>query len=101
MIFKDTKWRCTNYKNWVKSLPCCVSGEQADDPHHIKGTFDLGVKPSDIWTMPLTRKLHTELHDIGYNAWEAKYGSQLEFCRRTIDQAVREGILNFGKVSKQ
>ena len=99
MIHKDNRWHCKNYTDWVKSLPCCVSGHQADDPHHIKPSD--GVKPSDIWTIPLTRQLHTELHAMGWQTFEYEYAmSQLAEARKTIDRAIREGVLKFEKVPR-
>ena len=43
--------------SWVKSLPCIVCGAEADDAHHIFGSFE-SLKTSDLFTVPLCRKCH-------------------------------------------
>ena len=49
-IPKLKRWECQKYLQWVKSQPCCVCGQQADDPHHIigHGTGGTGTKTHDI-----------------------------------------------------
>lgn len=83
------------YTDWVKSLPCCVCGKQSDDPHHIiqAGYGGKGTKASDLWTIPLCREHHDELHkDV--DAWEFAHGMQFEFVALTLLQAVHDGILD-------
>lgn len=48
----------------VKTQPCCVCGQQADDPHHIigHGMGGMGTKAHDLFTIPLCRQHHDELH---------------------------------------
>ncbi|MEX6095928.1 DUF968 domain-containing protein, partial [Morganella morganii] len=36
-IPKYQRWVCPTYLQWVKKQPCCVCGQQADDPHHVIG----------------------------------------------------------------
>ena len=92
---KLTRWECEKYTQWVKSQPCCCGcGLPADDPHHIidHGLGGTGTKPHDIFTIPLTRKCHNELHD-DVAAWEAKYGSQLFHLVRTLNKAFGIGAI--------
>lgn len=92
---KRKPWRSKKYTEWVKQLPSVVSRRPADDPHHLvgHGYSGMGTKVSDIWTFPLTREEHTELHLIGYKAWEDLYGSQMKFVIETIELAVQEGVI--------
>ena len=93
-MIKQKPFRSRAYLNYVKSLDSVISGQPADDPHHIIGTklSGMGTKVSDLWTFPLTRTEHNELH-ADYKAWEERYGSQVMFALQTIEKAVAEGIL--------
>lgn len=94
-FFKKQAFKSKKYTDWVKSLPSCISGLPADDPHHIKRPgFSGGTKCSDLWTIPLTRAEHTEFHQIGWESWEKKYNvDQRELAMRTVEQAKAEGVL--------
>ncbi|HCM61979.1 MAG TPA: cytoplasmic protein [Morganella sp. (in: Bacteria)] len=94
-IPKLKRWESTKYLQWVKSQPCCVCSQQADDPHHIigHGTGGTGTKTHDLFTIPLCRVHHDELHrDL--NAWEAEHGSQLDLLFRFLNRTL--GIGAFG-----
>lgn len=100
IIQKHQYLRNRQYLDYVKSLPSCVSGLPADDPHHIKNYAALtgsgaGIKGDDIFVIPLTRAEHAELHQVGAVVWECDHGSQLEFCLQTIGQALRDGVLKW------
>jgi hypothetical protein len=87
--------RDRKYLNWVKSLDSVISHRPADDPHHLigHGYSGMGTKAPDYLTFPLTRDEHTELHNIGYKAWEEIYGSQWKFVAETMLLAKLEGAL--------
>jgi hypothetical protein len=86
--------RSQKYLDWVKTQPSVISGRPADDAHHIKGHGYGGTtKPSDYFTFPLTRDEHTHFHNIGWQSWEAKYGSQWKYIAETLERAIREGVL--------
>ncbi|HHN8388108.1 DUF968 domain-containing protein [Morganella morganii] len=92
-IPKYQRWVCPTYLQWVKKQPCCVCGQQADDPHHIigHGAGGMGTKAHDIFTIPLCRIHHNELHRDPA-AWEAKHGSQLELLFKCQDRAYALGV---------
>ncbi|HHQ6611310.1 DUF968 domain-containing protein [Morganella morganii] len=92
-IPKLKRWECQKYLQWVKSQPCCVCGQQADDPHHIigHGTGGTGTKAHDIFTIPLCRIHHDELHRDPA-AWEAKHGSQLELLFKFMNRSYGIGV---------
>ncbi|HBY5838878.1 TPA: DUF968 domain-containing protein, partial [Klebsiella pneumoniae] len=92
-IPKLKRWECQKYLQWVKSQPCCVCGQQADDPHHIigHGTGGTGTKAHDIFTIPLCRIHHDELHRDPA-AWEEKHGGQLELLFKFMNRSYGIGV---------
>lgn len=91
---KRLRWESRDYLNWVKTQPCECCQQQSDDPHHLIGWGQGGMatKAHDIFSIPLCRKHHTELHNDRL-AFERKYGSQLEFIIRVLDRAYALGVL--------
>lgn len=90
-----------NYMDWVRTLPCSLSGYIGDevDPHHAKGYAYVtgsggGIKGNILSCMPLRHELHQELHTIGHKTFEEKYNfSQMEAALRTVIQAHKDGII--------
>ncbi|MCC8204344.1 DUF968 domain-containing protein [Escherichia coli] len=91
---KRRRWVNEKYTRWVKTQPCACCGKPADDPHHLigHGQGGMGTKSHDIFTLPLCREHHNELH-ADTVAFEEKYGSQLELIFRFIDRALAIGVL--------
>lgn len=92
---KQKRWRCRSYLDWVKTLPCVVSGAPADDPHHVIG-YDIrgiGLKAPDWASFPLTRHEHELLHHIGAEEWEKRHGSQWYYVAQTLGRAIDDGVL--------
>jgi len=91
------------YKNYVRTLKCCVSGYIGEEvvPHHITGRNYLtgkcmGKKGSDLTCIPIRQSLHQELHDNGWESFERRYNiSQLEMIVKTILQAERDGVITY------
>jgi hypothetical protein len=91
------------YKDYVRSLPCCVTGTIGDcvSPHHIIGNSWLtgkamSKKAPDSTCIPLRQDIHQELHDMGWRSFENKYNiCQLEMMIKTILQAEKDGIVKF------
>lgn len=55
-----------------KSLNCVACGARGSEGHHVK-TRGSG-STDDHWNlMPLDRKCHTEVHQVGLNKFSAKY----------------------------
>lgn len=90
-FFKEEVYRNKEYTDWVKTLPSVISGLPADDPHHLIGHGTGGMKVSDLFTFPLTREEHTELHNMGWQSWEEIHGSQWEYVAQTMEIAVKSG----------
>jgi hypothetical protein len=91
---KRLRWENRDYLNWVKTQPCECCQQQSDDPHHLIGWGQGGMatKAHDIFSIPLCRKHHTELHNDRL-AFERKYGSQLEMIIKVLDRAYALGVL--------
>ena len=84
---KLKRWECEKYTQWVKTQLCVCCGNQADDPHHIigYGQGKMGGKAHDIFTLPLCRIHHNELHKNA-EEWEQKYGSQILLLIQFLDR---------------
>ena len=55
----------SKYTDWVKTLPCCHTGQFGVDAHHLIGVDKMGQvggKNHDITAMPLLRWVHNEVH---------------------------------------
>lgn len=92
-IKKLKPWRSEKYTRWVKSQPCVCCGQQADDPHHLIGPGFGGTatKTHDLFTIPLCRKHHDELHrDV--RKWEAEYGTQKDLFIALFDYSLGVGV---------
>ena len=89
------------YRDYVRSLPCCVSGYIGEevDPHHAKGCSYVvgnsgGKKSSDLTCIPLRHNLHLELHYNGWESFEKRHNiSQLEEMVKTLLKAERDGVI--------
>jgi len=63
----------TKYLDWVRTLECCICGDNTStEAAHIRtanlelGKDDFGWgRPSDIWVTPLCGKHHREQHEMG------------------------------------
>jgi len=92
LIPKIQPYRNKKYLDWVALQPSVISGKPADEGHHIKGHgYGGSVKPSDVFTFPLTREEHTEFHNIGWCSWEDKYNvDQRDLVLQTIEKYAKE-----------
>ncbi|WP_272677112.1 DUF968 domain-containing protein [Providencia sp. PROV160] len=90
---KPQRWTNDKYLQWVKSQPCCVCGATSDDAHHLigHGQGGMGTKAHDLFTIPLCRIHHSELHKDP-NGWERVHGSQLILLIRFLDRSAALGV---------
>lgn len=90
---KLKRWESTKYLQWVKSQPCCVCGATADDAHHIigYGQGGTGTKAHDLFTIPLCRVHHSELHKDP-KGWEQENGRQLVLLFKFLDRSIGLGV---------
>ncbi len=91
---KRTRWDKPKYLEWVKKQPCECCGRPSDDPHHLIGWGQGGMatKAHDIFSIPLCRQHHTELHNDPVK-FERKHGSQPAMIIRVLDRAFALGVL--------
>lgn len=89
------------YKEWIKSLCCCITGGQDYDvntgrryvdPHHVPqdGHGGKGTKTSDYRCIPLINRLHREAHRIGKHSFATKYGLDYEHLIAALNQKWEE-----------
>lgn len=90
---KLQRWINDSYLQWVKSQPCCVCNSIAHEAHHLigHGQGGMGTKAHDLFTIPLCRIHHSELHKDP-NGWERGHGSQLIFLIRFLDRSAALGV---------
>ncbi|MGW1370677.1 DUF968 domain-containing protein [Providencia hangzhouensis] len=90
---KLQRWINDNYLKWVKSQPCCVCNSIAHDAHHLigHGQGGMGTKAHDLFTIPLCRIHHDELHK-DKTEWERVHGSQLVLLFQFLDRSIGLGV---------
>ncbi len=94
--------RNEGYLNYVRSLPCAVTGRtRLVTAHHLvgHGLKGMGEKTSDFLSFPLVYDLHLPmypegLHRLGHKEWERRYGDQRVFVMQTLVRAIHDGVLN-------
>jgi hypothetical protein len=69
------------YIDFIRAKKCCVSGNHVADPHHLHaiGMGANRTKPNSrhFTCVPLSREMHTELHQRGIKSFEDKYNIDL------------------------
>ena len=79
-----------DYLEWVRQQDCAFCMKPGpNDAHHIKGVgyfSGIGMKASDLLSMPLCRECHGRMHNEP-GLWQ----DQWEFIVRTIAKAEKEG----------
>ena len=90
---KNKPWRNKAYLEFVRSLPCCYTGQTENvQAHHLIGCGmggTIGGKQSDIFTIPLTAEKHALFHS---NPWALQIDQRLE-CLKVIGKAINAGVL--------
>lgn len=91
---KRIRWESPNFIAWVKTQPCMCCGQPADDAHHLIGWGQggVGTKAHDIFTLPLCRKHHRQLHHDPLS-FEREYGTQPALIIKLLDRAYALGVL--------
>ncbi|MEW7867497.1 DUF968 domain-containing protein [Aeromonas diversa] len=92
---KLPRWESEAYLSFVRQLPCVVTGQREGvEAHHLIGHGEgkMGGKAHDLLTFPLSHDEHMTLHRIGWQAWEAKHGCQLNHVVMTLSKAAGLGV---------
>lgn len=84
------KGQMPRYLQWVREQECVMCGAPADEAHHLIGVGlgGMGTKAPDIYTIPVCRGHHEEIHRTP-ELWP----QQWEWMALTVGKAVRDGVL--------
>ncbi|WKL82087.1 DUF968 domain-containing protein [Raoultella ornithinolytica] len=91
---KRIRWESPHFIAWVKTQTCMCCGQPADDAHHLIGWGQggVGTKAHDIFTLPLCRKHHRQLHHDPLS-FEREYGTQPALIIKLLDRAYALAVL--------
>ncbi len=72
---KKKPYRSEKYLAHVRELPCVVCGRMPVEAHHVRGygNAGMGVKPDDVWCIPLCHQHHREYHHMGIYSFQKRY----------------------------
>ena len=64
---KQKTYKNKAYLSHVRTFPCCVCGRPDTEAHHVRWSFNsgIGMKPGDVWAIPLCMDHHIEWHRKG------------------------------------
>ena len=98
MLNKPKRYENKEYREYIKSQPCCVTsmmivnedtGKVESDPHH---TASKGAGGSDLSCVPLLHELHQESHAIGQDTFQKKYDIDFKEVRlKLLEKWIEEG----------
>lgn len=71
---KPLALKSKEHLEFVRNLPCIVTGKNPSEPHHV---ITKKTANNDYLCIPLCHEKHRELHDIGRERFERKYGIDL------------------------
>ena len=75
------------YLEYIRKRGCLLSNENSD-PHHL---ISRGAFGSDYTTIPLARRFHTEIEQIGVKKFEEKYNINVwRECHRLLERYFRD-----------
>lgn len=72
MLQKPKRFESPEYLKHVRSYGCLICSSEACDAHHVM-TGGMGTKTHDVFTIPLCREHHDEMHRMGPIHFESKY----------------------------
>ena len=95
---KNKRWKDKNYLKFVSEMPCsnCCRHDETIEAHHLKHRYSpwggggMGLKASDILTMPLCHDCHARAH----NGDGEVLDFQAEFILSTLDRSTKHGVLS-------
>jgi hypothetical protein len=94
MFPKDKTWRSEKYLKFIRQQPCAYcfkeSHIEGSAAHHINGQnlgVGIGIKISDLYTIPLCARCHAAIH-LNQNILDQK-----RTALQMIDKAIKEGVL--------
>jgi len=92
---KNKPIRSKKYRDWVKTLPCILTGvEPAGGCHHgiAIGEGGVGTKACDLLSMPVTEESHQKFHRL--DLYPELKEEQWRYIAKTLQRAIKEGALS-------
>ena len=95
------------YVDFIRDKKCCVSGNSVADPHHLHalgmGTNRQKANARHFTCVPLSREMHTELHQQGMNYFQQKYKIDLwqEAYYFFISFLLVQGVIDDESIKKE
>ena len=87
-------YRNKEYLEFIRSKPCFICGQMPAVPHHEGlGLRGVGMKPPDLWTVPLCHACHTRRHNKGVKTFWGEMNIE-----RVILKFVSEWMGGAGKI---
>lgn len=71
--FKEKTVRDPAYLRFIESMPCMITGRQAEAHHEPLNGHGMGIKGPDNETLPLSREMHTKRHAYGRESFWEQY----------------------------
>ena len=86
------KHECVNFGSAV--APCYIDHAIEAAHYRTAANSGTGIKPDDLWLLPLCRSCHTLQHQIGQRAFELRYGismrqKALAYALESPDRAIK------------
>ncbi|MBZ0158408.1 MAG: hypothetical protein K8I29_19595 [Alphaproteobacteria bacterium] len=75
-LFKKKTYRSERFLEFTRRQSCLIRKTPSPDPHHLF-TGGMGIKCCDLYSIPLDRLVHDELHTIGRGSFENRHGIDL------------------------
>lgn len=77
-IFKRQRKDSRKYLDFLRQLPCIVTGRAATEPAHLRlnGTGGTGIKPEDCFAVPLNYELHRQQNGMAEGATWLKWAQE-------------------------
>ena len=82
-------------REWVSQQPCWICKQTPSENAHVKKVGDpasgMGRKDDADHIVPLCRKHHQELHQLGQQRFDKQYGTDLDFAAILTEDRWRAG----------
>ena len=74
--FKKPVFQSKKYLDHVRQQPCITCGYRPVEAHHVRLACNsgTGIKPGDVWALPLCKLHHLEYHQIGKDTFFERHG---------------------------
>jgi hypothetical protein len=70
---KGDPWKCPQWLAYLRTLPCCITGEVGSTEAHHLILRSRGAQASDFFCFNLSSEMHREYHKLGHEKFTEKY----------------------------